>query len=61
MVDWSLAGTEAGRALTQFVARLIAAAQAIIRCCASTQFLDGDSELAPGLNDIDWFDEHGKR
>jgi glycogen operon protein len=58
-VDWSLLESERGAALTEFVGRLTA-----IRrnhpILASRYFLHGDKDIAPGLHDIDWFDERGQ-
>ena len=56
-LDWSQAATESGRALTDFTRRLI-----LIRkhypLIHSASFLYG-KEIAPGLCDMDWFDERG--
>ncbi|WP_084544753.1 glycogen debranching protein GlgX [Derxia lacustris] len=57
-VDWSLAQTPAGRALTRYVARLIELRQAHPSLRAR-QFLHARTQLAPGLPDIAWFDERG--
>jgi isoamylase len=57
-VDWSLLEQSPGSELAQFVARLAALRHShpIIR---SPGYLYGQQELAPGLHDIDWFDESG--
>jgi isoamylase len=57
--DWSLADAPEGRALRDFVNRLIALRQeyAALR---SRHFLYGQSELAPGVFDIAWFESGGE-
>jgi isoamylase len=57
-IDWSLADSAEGKALQAFTARLIALRRRypIIH---SRKFLYGQTELAPGLLDIAWFDERG--
>ncbi|GLK67371.1 glycogen debranching protein GlgX [Hansschlegelia plantiphila] len=57
-IDWRLASTEGGEALTAFVARLIALRRAhpVLR---SKRFLHGREEPFPGVLDIAWFDESG--
>ncbi|HEX8446385.1 MAG TPA: glycogen debranching protein GlgX [Sphingomonas sp.] len=56
-LDWSQAASDAGRSLTAFVRRLI-----LIRkhypLVRSSHFLYGE-EVAPGIRDMDWFDERG--
>ena len=56
-IDWAVARSPEGEALTDFVARLIRLRNEhpVIRC---KRFLYGD-EIMPGLRDIDWFDENG--
>jgi isoamylase len=56
-IDWAVARSPEGEALTDFVARLIRlrSEHPVIRC---KRFLYGD-EILPGLRDIDWFDENG--
>jgi isoamylase len=56
-IDWEVARSPEGEALTDFVARLIRLRNEhpVIRC---KRFLYGD-EILPGLRDIDWFDENG--
>lgn len=57
--DWSLLESEHGRKLTDFVGRLTAARRnyPLIR---ANRFLHGGVEVAPGILDIDWFDERGE-
>ena len=58
-LDWRLADSGAGRALSGYVARLIALRHAHpVLCCA--KFLHGAEEPAPGITDIAWFDEEGR-
>jgi glycogen operon protein len=56
--DWRLARSSEGRALTEYVAGLIALRRRyeILR---NNQFLYGQAEVAPGILDVDWFDERG--
>ncbi|HYC64816.1 MAG TPA: glycogen debranching protein GlgX [Reyranellaceae bacterium] len=58
-VDWTLAEQPEGQALRAFVARLIALRHrhAVLRC---DHYLHGKEEVAPGILDIEWFDETGK-
>ncbi|TAM52065.1 MAG: glycogen debranching enzyme GlgX [Paraburkholderia sp.] len=58
-LDWRLAESEEGRALTAFTARLIALRREhpLLR---DTRFLRGDADVLPGIKDVDWFDEHGE-
>jgi glycogen operon protein len=57
-IDWSLADSVEGKALMAFTARLIALRRKhpIVH---SRKFLYGQTEIAPGLLDIAWFDERG--
>jgi glycogen operon protein len=57
--DWSLLETDEGHALSDFVRRLAAIRRAypLIR---ANRFLHGEEEVAPGILDIDWFDERGQ-
>ncbi len=57
-LDWKKAKSPEGRALTAFISRLarVRRDHPIIRC---RRFLYGE-EVAPGILDIDWFDESGK-
>jgi isoamylase len=56
--DWKLAESDEGKELMRFVQRLIAFRRAFPRPNA---FLHGAKEVAPGLADIEWFDERGTR
>ncbi|HVT35513.1 MAG TPA: glycogen debranching protein GlgX [Nevskiaceae bacterium] len=57
-LDWSRAGSEAGRALTDFCARLLALRreQPLLQ---GREFQHARVDIAPGVRDIDWFDERG--
>ena len=57
-LDWRLATTPEGEALTAFVARLVALRKAhpVLRC---KHFLHGREQPAAGVLDIAWFDETG--
>jgi glycogen operon protein len=57
--DWGELQSEHGQALTAFVARLIALRKAY-PALRSRTFLYGQVEPAPGVLDIDWFDERGE-
>jgi isoamylase len=59
-VDWALAATPQGEAMTAFCARAIALRRdhPLLR---EARFLFGDREVMPDVHDIDWFDEHGER
>jgi glycogen operon protein len=56
--DWTLLESEDGRELVRFVQRLTAIRRAFPR---PRMFLHGATEVAPGLVDIEWFDERGTR
>jgi glycogen operon protein len=58
-IDWTLAETEEGRLLVDFVARVIALRHQhpILRCA---NFLHGKDQPAPNVLDIAWFDEQGE-
>ncbi len=56
--DWSLMESPIGEALTDFTAKMIGIRKRFA-CLRSGQFLYGD-EVAPGLLDLDWFDERGE-
>jgi glycogen operon protein len=56
--DWKLAESKEGRALTQFVQRLVALRH---KFSQPSVFLHGSEEIIPGIRDIDWFDERGLR
>ncbi len=57
-LDWSQATSARGEALIEFVSRLseIRRAFPVLR---SPRFLHGRDLIAPGISDIDWFDEKG--
>jgi glycogen operon protein len=57
-LDWGMAASSAGVALTTYVARLIALRRehAVLR---HPDFLHGKAHPAPGLADIAWFDQSG--
>ena len=56
--NWEQLESDAGRALSDFVARLTAVRRTypLVR---SRSFLHGEVEVAEGVLDIDWFDERG--
>ncbi|MDQ0008766.1 glycogen operon protein [Luteibacter jiangsuensis] len=56
--DWKLATEERGRELTDFVARLIRLREKHPTLRAA-HFLRGDTEVAPGMREVTWFDESG--
>ncbi len=56
--DWELARSHEGRCLTDFTARLIHLRRAH-PVLSSRTFLYGEQELAPGVRELDWFDERG--
>jgi len=58
--DWQRARLPENRGLTAFVARLIAIRQShgVFR---PPHFLHGHEQIAPGVLDIEWFDERGQR
>jgi isoamylase len=58
-IDWQRAATPEAQQLQGFVARLIALRQRLPTLRPAV-FLHGDQELAPGLSDIAWFDQHGQ-
>jgi isoamylase len=57
--DWEQLESEHGQKLTEFVGRLTRARRdyPLIR---GNNFLHGEVEVAPGVLDIDWFDEQGE-
>jgi glycogen operon protein len=57
-LDWKLAESAEGKALTAYVGRLAALRHQypVLRC---RHFLHGKDEPAPGVLDIQWFDTHG--
>jgi glycogen operon protein len=56
-IDWAQAMAPEGRALTAFTARLVTLRHqhSVLRC---DHYLHGREEIAPGIRDIDWFDEN---
>jgi glycogen operon protein len=58
-LDWTLAESEEGQALTAFTSRLIALRRQhpLLR---DTHFLRGDADVLPGIKDVAWFDERGE-
>jgi glycogen operon protein len=58
-LDWKQASSPEGQKLAAYVARLIALRHAhpVLRC---RHFLHGKVELAPGVLDIDWYDQNGE-
>ena len=58
-IDWRVADSAQGRALSAFVARLVALRKQhpLLR---ETHFLQPDHEVLPGLHAADWFDREGK-
>jgi len=57
--DWTRLESEKGRAMSEYVRRLTAIRRnyPLVR---ADRFLHGETESAPGVLDIDWFDERGK-
>ena len=57
-LDWTQAASPDGEALTAFTARLVALRHQypVLR---ARNFLYGQDEVAPGVLDVDWFDERG--
>ena len=58
-LDWKAAASEHGEALMAFTSRLTALRHKYPVLRAST-FLYGQEEVAPGVLDVDWFDERGE-
>jgi glycogen operon protein len=58
-LDWKLAASPRGQALTAFVARLAALRRAY-PALRNPYFLYGRRKPAPGVLDIEWFDERGE-
>jgi glycogen operon protein len=58
--DWELANSDGGKNLMAFVARLVSLRHQhpILRC---VEYLHGKDEPAPGMPDIQWFDEQGRQ
>lgn len=57
-LDWSLLGSDRGAALRDFVARLIALRRRY-PALRTAEFQHANTERAPGLRDVFWFDERG--
>ncbi|MCO6418151.1 glycogen debranching protein GlgX [Siccirubricoccus sp. KC 17139] len=57
--DWERANTEEAQALQRFVTRVTGLRQRLPPLRPSV-FLHGGQEVAPGLSDIAWFDQHGQ-
>jgi isoamylase len=57
--DWKRLESERGHAAADFVRRL-AAVRRQYPLLRATRFLHGEVEIAPGILDIDWFDERGE-
>ncbi len=57
--DWKVLESDRGHALSDFVRRLTAIRRAYPLVRAG-HFLHGGVEVAPGILDIDWFDERGE-
>jgi isoamylase len=58
-VDWSLLENSSGAELATFVCRL-AELRRNHKVIRSGAYLYGQQELAPGVHDLDWFDERGQ-
>ncbi len=56
--DWDELRSDRGHALSDFVRRL-AAMRRFYPLIRANRFLHGEVEVAPGVLDIDWFDERG--
>ncbi len=56
--DWRLLAADEGQELTAFVQQLAALRRVIPR---ADIFLHGKDQIAPGIADIEWFDERGVR
>ena len=57
--DWVQAGSDEGRALTEFVARLIRL-RGQHPTLRSAQFMHDGPDVLPGVPPVSWFDENGK-
>ena len=57
--DWNQLESDRGHALSDFVRRLTAVRRHY-PLIGAHRFLHGDVEVAPGILDIDWFDERGE-
>jgi len=58
-VDWSLASSPRGQELSDFVQRL-ADVRRRYPLIHAGHFLHGEVDVAPGIKDIDWYDERGE-
>jgi glycogen operon protein len=56
-MDWGLAQSERGSALTQFLSRLVAARRRYVTL-GCDRYL-GDEEVLPGIRAVSWWDERG--
>jgi glycogen operon protein len=58
-INWKQMNSPEGQQMTAFVARLIALRHKyrVLRC---RHFMHGREELAPGIADISWFNQHGE-
>ena len=59
-LDWRLAETPEGQALTQFIGRAVALRRQHVTL-RSPRYLHGRTEPLPGLPDISWFDAAGEK
>ncbi|QND99287.1 glycogen debranching enzyme [Burkholderia cenocepacia] len=57
-LDWDLAHSDAGVQMTRFVSRL-AALRRMYPVMSAPRYPSGDRDGAPGMREIDWFDERG--
>jgi isoamylase len=57
--DWDRLESRGGHALSDFVRRLTAVRR-FYPLMRANRFLHGEVEVAPGIRDIDWFDERGE-
>jgi isoamylase len=57
--DWDQLESSRGHALSDFVRRLTAVRR-FYPLVRANRFLHGEVEVAPGIRDIDWFDERGE-
>jgi len=56
--DWKAAGEPAGRQLVEFASRLVRLRRSH-PTLRSRHFLGGETEVAPGVTDLSWWDERG--
>src|SRR6185437_14929857 len=57
--DWSLVGSDQGKALSDFIARLTTLRRQF-KTLRFDKFM-GNAEIAPGVAQLDWWDERGVR